>query len=153
MTPLAILQESDPLLRVMSQPIDEFGKWLRDFAWHMNETMQSRHALGLAAIQVAVDKRLILVRDQDTHRVIAMANPRIVRTLNRSVVMQEGCLSIGNGAPRRWIDRPAKCEVAWQDLQGAEQTGNFAGWTARAILHEIDHLDGVLMTDKPSARG
>jgi peptide deformylase len=156
MTVLAVLQETDPLLRMISDPIETFDDGLRDLSFNMAETIAHHRALGLSAVQVGVPVRLCLVRIYQSGisaDYVAMANPKLVRTLNRSAVMKEGCLSIGKGGPRRMIERPAKCEVEWQDLEGNRKTGNFTGWEARCVLHELDHLDGKLMTDMPQARG
>jgi peptide deformylase len=156
MTVLAVLQETDPLLRMISDPIEAFDDGLRDLAFNMAETIAHHRALGLSAIQVCVPLRLCLVRIYQSGvsaDYVAMANPKLVRTLARTVVMAEGCLSIGEGYPRRHVERPAKCEVEWQDLEGNRKTGNFTGWEARCVLHELDHLDGKLMIDLPRARG
>lgn len=155
MAVLEILQEHDPLLRMKSDPIHEesFDDHLRDFASDMNDTLQSRRALGLSAVQVGVPVRLILVRMSDEGVIMAMANPVLVRTLRHESVEEEGCLSIGQGSRRRRVSRPRKCEVEWSDLEGNRKRADFSGLTARIILHELDHLDGILMTDKPEARG
>lgn len=146
---LTILSDEHPILREVSTPVTEFTEELRGLSFAMWQAMIARNGLGLAAVQVGVPIRLILI--QSGSFTIAMANPRILRKLNRNEVMQEGCLSIPDW---KWkpIARPAKCEIAYQDLEGVEKTINLSGIDARAALHEIDHLEGVLLTDLPTAR-
>jgi peptide deformylase len=145
-----ILTEDNPLLREISTPITEFTEVLRGLSFAMFVAMSARNGRGLAAVQVGHPIRLILFRLEEGVT-IAMANPRIIRTLNRDEVRKEGCLSI---PPFKWkpVARPAKCEIAWQNLEGEEQTRGFTGMDARAVLHEIDHLEGILLTDKSTAR-
>lgn len=150
MIELTIRTDDDPVLREVSTPITEFTEELRGLSMAMYGAMLARGGLGLAAVQVGIPIRLILIRLQ-VGTVVAMANPRILRKLNRDEVMQEGCLSI---PPFKWkpIARPAKCEIAYQDLEGTEKTMHLSGIDARAALHELDHLEGVLLTDLPTAR-
>lgn len=143
-----ILPDSDPLLRSISKPVEWFDGDLKLLAYDMARAMLDRNGLGLAAVQIGKLRRLIVVRDGE--RLLFMANPQIARKLRRDAVVQEGCLSVH---PRNWkpIARPAKCEATWQDLDGNPQSGSFSGMSARAVQHEVEHLDGILITDHPRA--
>lgn len=145
-----ILRDSDPRLRLVSLDVDDFGPSLRDLVNRMVGAMRVRRGVGLAAIQIGVPSCVIVAETEGELRV--MINPKITRKLNRETVAKEGCLSI---EPRRWRDvsRPAKCEISWQDVDGAHCSGGFSGLTARVLQHEIDHFDGILITDKPAVFG
>ncbi len=145
---MMILSDTDPLLRTISEPVASFGDDLKQLAGSMAVAMLERNGLGLAAVQIGQPVRLILVRDDD--RLLFMVNPVITRQLRRDAVEREGCLSV---PPRNWkrIARPAKCEASWRDLDGNPQAGGFSGMVARAVQHEVEHLDGILITDHPVA--
>lgn len=145
-----ILPDTDPRLRLKSESVTEFDTRLRVLVQQMKAAMLSRNGLGLAAIQIGEPLRVILVRE-DTHHLIVMVNPVITRTLKREDISKEGCLSI---PPHKWkpVARPAKCDVTWQDTDGETYSATFTGITARCVQHEIDHLEGILMTDHPTAR-
>jgi peptide deformylase len=140
-----VLGDDDPLLREVSVPVEEFGEDLAGLAATMTMTMRQWRGLGLSAVQIGTPLRLIVVEVEG--ELIAMANPVIVRSLDREAVMREGCLSV---PPQRHrpVWRPAKCDVEWKNVMGAPQSRSFAGLIARVVQHEIDHLDGVLITDK-----
>lgn len=152
--PVEILMDDHPMMRTKSAPIvNLFGTAdLKALADDMKEAMLSRRGLGLAAVQIGTPIRLILIMDRDTRELTFMANPVLTRKLNRDAVEREGCLSVPEFKWRR-IARPAKCEASWQDLDGNPQSGGFSGWTARAVQHEIEHLDGILITDHESPDG
>jgi peptide deformylase len=143
-----ILPDTDPLLRTKSASITEFDEALHSLAHEMASAMLERDGLGLAAVQIGHPVRLILVREGE--KLLYMANPTITRRLRRDAVEREGCLSV---PPVKWkpIARPAKCEAEWQDLSGTSQSGGFSGMLARAVQHEVEHLDGILITDHPRA--
>lgn len=141
-----IIQDDDPILKQISQPVTEFDEELLDLVAAMFNSMVEYQGIGLSAVQIGVLKRVLIAAWQG--EILVMVNPEIIRTLNRFVVEEEGCLSI----PRsRWrpVSRPGKCEIKWRDPQGLEHTRNFSGKMARIIQHEMDHLDGILITDKP----
>lgn len=144
-----VLMDDNPILREVSQPVGEFDATLALLADRMKRILADRYALGLAAIQIGVPLRMIVAKLDDG--VTVMVNPTITRRLNRNATAREGCLSV---LPRNWrnVDRPAKCEVTWQGLDGAQYSGGFSGLDARIIQHECDHLDGVLITDHPVSR-
>ena len=146
-----VLPDTDPLLRTISQPVTVFNFTLRYIADQMDTAMTERAGLGLAAVQIGYPVRLILIKDRDTGTLTFMANPVVTRKLRRDAIEREGCLSV---PPSKWrnIARPAKCEAEWQDLDGKPQSGGFSNWLARAVMHEVEHLDGILITDYPDAR-
>lgn len=140
-----VLQEGDPLLRERSSEVDEFGDDLRSLVALMLAVIKGGRGRGLAAVQIGVPLRVIVALvDGVPHWMI---NPVVTRTLRREAVEREGCLSV---PPRHWrpVSRPAKCEIDWQDTDGTKHSRGFSGEIARVLQHEIDHLDGVLITDK-----
>jgi peptide deformylase len=144
-TRYAVVKDSDPLLQTISLPVTEFNADLKHLCVRMLKTVEYHQARGISAIQLGIAQRVILaVADGKT---LLMVNPVVVRTLNRFTTEREGCLSIH---PAKWRDvsRPAKCELTWQDWDGQDHSGNFAGDMARVLQHELDHLDGILITDK-----
>lgn len=143
---IPILPDTDPLLRTISSPVELFDDDLRYLAERMAHAMLARRGVGLAAVQIGRPVRLILIREDD--RLIFMANPVITRRLNRDDIAKEGCLSV---EPVNWrrIARPAKCEAKWQDLDGEYHCEGFSGQVARAVQHEVEHLDGKLIIDYP----
>jgi len=143
--PKLIIKDDNPLLREISEPVTEFDDGLSGLIQDMLVTMISNKGIGLSAIQIGVKQRVILAYHEKT--IYCMINPEFIRKLNRETVEREGCLSIpGVG---RQVSRPAKCELKWQDPDGNHHQGNFSGMLARILQHEIDHLDGILITDKP----
>jgi peptide deformylase len=141
-----IIQDSDPLLRTVSEAVVDFDQSLQDLVVDMLATMSANHGRGLSAIQIGVAKRVIVFTTTESSWI--MVNPVMTRSLNRNTVEKEGCLSI---PPARWryVSRPAKCDVTWQNGEGAFQSATLSGDAARVFQHEYDHLDGILITDKP----
>lgn len=144
----AVLMDGDPFLRQRSEEVEHFDDHLRALIGHMVSVILSRRARGLAAVQIGVPVRVIVARVGNEF--LHMVNPVITRTLNRHAVEQEGCLSV---LPKHWrtVSRPAKCEISWQDHKGDQHADGFSGEWARVLQHEIDHLDGILITDREPA--
>jgi peptide deformylase len=145
---IPILPDTDPLLRTVSAPVEAFDAGLVALAQDMATSMIERRGLGLAAVQIGKPIRLIVVNNDG--KLLFMANPKISRQLRRLEVEREGCLSVPASKWKR-IARPAKCDVSWQSLDGSAQSGTFKNMVARAVQHEIEHLDGILITDHPVA--
>lgn len=143
-----ILQDDNPKLREISKEVTEFDDDLKTLVKQLVTTMVIKSGAGLAAIQIGVPKRVIVALDKDASELLIMINPIIKRVLNRSTVEREGCLSV---PPSKWrpVSRPAKCDIEWMDFKGNSLSKTFTGHIARVIQHEIDHLDGVIITDKP----
>lgn len=151
-----ILIHPDPRLKAVAKPIKEVSAELRRLADDMLETMYDAPGIGLAAPQVGVSQRLIVMdcvkEEGATPRPIVLINPQVTWTSDEMNTYEEGCLSI----PEQFadVDRPAEVEVTWTDLEGAEQSERFDGLWATCVQHEIDHLDGKLFIDylKPLKR-
>lgn len=143
-----ILMDGDPFLRQRSTEVEHFDDHLVALIGQLINVIATRRARGLAAIQIGVPVRVIVARVG--REALPMVNPVITRTLNRFVIEQEGCLSV---LPKHWraVSRPAKCEIEWQDHTGAKHSDGFSGEWARVLQHEIDHLDGILISDKAAA--
>jgi peptide deformylase len=143
-----IIKLPDPILRTQSSAVEQVDDDTRRLIDDMLETMYEAPGIGLAAIQVAVPKRLLVldVTDKDEERnPIAMINPEILRLGDESRVYEEGCLSIPDVLVD--IERPSTVTVRYIDREGKQQELNADGLLATAIQHEIDHLDGTLIID------
>lgn len=148
MTKRPIITLPDPILRQASQPIETIDDDVRRLAADMFETMYAAPGIGLAAIQVAVPKQLLVVDvadDDEKPRPIAMINPKIVEMGDQLRVHEEGCLSIPDFQVE--IERPDWVRVQYLDLDGKQQELATDGLLATAVQHEIDHLQGKLIID------
>lgn len=146
--PLIILP--DPLLRQVSDPVERVDDELRRLADDMLETMYDAPGIGLAAIQIGVPRRLLvidLVREgEDSEKnPLVFINPEIVRASDERSVYEEGCLSIPEYYAE--VERPATISVKHLDRDGKETITEADGLLATCLQHEIDHLNGVLFID------
>ena len=145
--PLIILP--DPLLRKVSEPVERFDDDLKKFADDMLETMYEAPGIGLAAIQVGVPRRMLVLdvanKDEEERRPMVVINPTILHASDQRSVYEEGCLSIPEFYAE--VERPAMVRVRYTDLAGKEQEIEADGLLATCLQHEIDHLDGVLFID------
>ncbi|SEM75161.1 peptide deformylase [Loktanella fryxellensis] len=156
MTIRPILIHPDPRLKKPADPVAEVTPVLRQLATDMLETMYDAPGIGLAAPQVGVMLRVMVmdcVKDDATPaRPMVLLNPEVTWESDELSTYEEGCLSI----PEQYADveRPAQVEVRWMDLDGVTQTERFAGLWATCVQHEIDHLEGKLFIDylKPLRR-
>ncbi|MDF1855398.1 peptide deformylase [Pseudooceanicola sp.] len=145
---LPILIHPDPRLKKHAAPIADISDDLRTLADNMLETMYDAPGIGLAAPQVGMLDRLLVmdcIKDDGPPRPYVMINPEIIAKSDETSVYDEGCLSI----PEQYgeVTRPAEVEVRWIDRDGKEQTEVFANLWATCVQHEIDHLDGKLFID------
>ena len=144
-----IVLHPDPRLKKVAAPVDDLSDELRTLADDMLSTMYDAPGIGLAAPQVGILQRLIVLdcikEEGAAPRPIAMFNPKIVAASDDINVYEEGCLSI----PEIYADvtRPEAVTVRWMDVNGAEQEDTFDGLWATCVQHEIDHLDGKLFID------
>ncbi|MEL7090106.1 MAG: peptide deformylase [Pseudomonadota bacterium] len=144
-----ILLHPDPRLKKVSTPVADLSDELRALADDMIATMYHAPGIGLAAPQVGVLSRLIVldcVKEEGAPpRPLAMFNPEIIAASDETNVYEEGCLSI----PEQFADvtRPKMVSVRWMDRDGNEQTEEMDGLWATCVQHEIDHLDGKLFID------
>jgi len=138
----------DPVLRVDCPAVDRFDEDLERLANDMVETMYAAPGVGLAAPQVGVELRLAVVDitvGEESDALYFFVNPEIVERRGKDVD-EEGCLSIPGIADK--VSRPAAIRVQAQDLSGTRFEMEAEGLLARAICHEVDHLDGVLFVDR-----
>ena len=144
---LAIRIYPDPVLRVKCPRVEEFDARLRKLAADMVETMHAAPGVGLAAPQVGRELRLAVVDisvGEDPAMIKVLVNPEIVRREGQESDV-EGCLSLPGITDK--VDRPTAVTVRAQDLDGKPFEFEAEEYMARAVCHEIDHLDGVLFTD------
>ncbi|WP_439612653.1 peptide deformylase [Reyranella sp.] len=149
---LPILTAPDPRLKKKSLPVDTVDAGVRQLMDDMLETMYDAPGIGLAAPQVGVLKRVIVLdidREDTKTGPLFMANPEIVAASDEDVAYEEGCLSV----PDHYSDvvRPATVTVRYLDRDGKQQDLACDGLLATCVQHEIDHLDGVLFIDHISA--
>lgn len=147
MAKLEIIKVPDPLLRAVSEPVAQVDDATRRLADDMLETMYAAPGVGLAAIQVAVPKRLVVidVGDEDAPEPLCLINPEIVQLGDTMRIHEEGCLSIPEVHVE--IERPATLTLRYIDRDGKQQLLEADGLLATAIQHEVDHLDGKLIID------
>jgi peptide deformylase len=142
-----ILIHPDPRLKKPCEAVGEITADLRQLADDMLETMYDAPGIGLAAPQVGVMKRLIVMDciKEGTPEPMVLFNPSVIWSSEDLSTYEEGCLSI----PDQYADvkRPAEVTVRWTDPTGAAQERQFAGIWATCVQHEIDHLDGKLFID------
>ena len=148
MTIKTILTEPNTLLRQVSQPVEQVGEPEKELMNDMLETMYAANGIGLAAIQIGVPKRIIVMdlsKEENKKLPMYFVNPVITKKNNEKVTYEEGCLSVPNQFAE--IDRPSKCEVEYLDYNSNKQTLQAEGLLATCIQHEIDHLEGILFID------
>ena len=143
-----ILTEPNKLLRQISQPVERVGDAERELMNDMLETMYDANGIGLAAIQIGVPKRIIVMdlsKEENKKLPMYFVNPVIAEKNNEKTTYEEGCLSVPNQFAE--IDRPSKCKVEYLDFNGNKQSLQAEGLLATCIQHEIDHLEGILFID------
>ena len=147
MTIRNILTEPNKLLRQISQKVDKIGKEEQKLMDDMLETMYSANGIGLAAIQIGVPKRIIVmdISKEKEKKPMFFVNPEINNKNKVHSVYEEGCLSVPNQFAE--IERPSTCEVKYLDYNGNEKILKAEGLLATCIQHEMDHLEGVLFID------
>jgi peptide deformylase len=145
MAVLSVRKYGDPALRRRAEPVGDVTPEIRAIIADMTETMYDEVGIGLAAPQVGISLRLIVLSDEQGRGVQALLNPAIVER-GGEVTGEEGCLSIpGVFAP---VTRAAWVKVEARSVDGEPLTINARGLRARVLQHEIDHLDGVLFIDR-----
>jgi peptide deformylase len=163
-----ILEVPDPRLKTVSAAVESFDEELKALVADMFDSMYAAHGIGLAAIQVGVPLRVLVIdlqpEDEDaepeectehgghshTHRPLkreprVFVNPEILAPAEEHNVYQEGCLSVPEIYAE--VERPKACRVRWQDLDGNVHEEEMEGLMATCIQHEMDHLEGVLFID------
>ena len=152
MVMLSIIIAPDPRLKVKCKPVERVDRQVRRLMDDMLETMYAAPGIGLAAPQVGVRKRVLVVdaaKEDEKPAPLCMANPEILWTSDEVASYEEGCLSLPDQyAP---VERPARCRVRYLDENNELRELETEGLLATCIQHEIDHLDGVLFVDHLSA--
>lgn len=144
--PLVILP--DPLLRLVSRPVERVDAPLRQLADDMLATMYDAPGIGLAAIQVGEPLRMVVIdlaKDGDEPAPLVFINPEVLVSSDDRSVYEEGCLSIPDYYAE--VERPAKVRVRHLDREGKQHEIEAEGLLATCLQHEIDHLNGVLFID------
>ncbi len=139
-----IRTEDDPLLRKLSRDVTKINKYIEILLDDMRETLDSRNGIGIAAPQVGVLKKVIIAVDNDDNK-IEIINPQILEK-SGSQKLKEGCLSVRN--VNGVVERPEFVKVKGLDRNGNEIIIEGYERLARVLDHEIDHLNGILFTDK-----
>ena len=148
MTVRTILTEPNKILRQISQPVESVGKEEQLLMDDMLETMYTANGIGLAAIQVGIPKRIIVMdisKDENKKEPMYFVNPVIKNKNPVKSTYEEGCLSVPNQFAE--IDRPSKCDIEFLDYNGNKKTISAEGLFATCIQHEMDHLEGILFID------
>ena len=143
-----IITEPNAILRKKSLPVDKVDKNLQKLMDDMLETMYAAPGIGLAAIQIGVAKRVIVIdieQKEGQKKPIFFVNPEIIEKSKNNSIYEEGCLSVPGQFAE--IERPDCCHVRYLDYDGVKKKIKARGMLATCIQHEIDHLEGVLFID------
>ncbi|MGX8797914.1 peptide deformylase [Fusibacter sp. JL298sf-3] len=140
-----IRTDDDPILRKKARVVEKFDDKLKLLAEDMIETMHSADGVGLAAPQIGLLKRLIVVDIYDETGAKVFVNPEIIDPKG-CVIGEEGCLSLPG--QHGYVERPEKLTLRYQDLEGQAHTFEAEEFIARVLCHEVDHLEGILYIDK-----
>jgi peptide deformylase len=149
----SIVEVPDPRLREISKPVEAFDDELRTLVADMFETMYDAPGIGLAAIQVGVPKRILVIDLQEPEEEEGepvknphvFINPEILEHSQQEVPYTEGCLSVPDQFAE--VDRPDRIRARWLDLDGKVHEEEIEGLLATCLQHEMDHLNGVLFID------
>ena len=144
---IPIITIPDPVLRRLAAPVTEITDGVRQLLTDMAETMYDAPGIGLAAPQINISQRLIVMDcgKDETPELFKMINPEIISRSDELAVLEEGCLSIPDQTAD--VERPAIVKVKYTDIAGGEQRLTCEGLLAACVQHEVDHLDGVLFID------
>ena len=148
MTVKKILTEPNKILREISKPVLNVGVEEQKLMDDMLETMYYANGIGLAAIQVGVPKRIIVIdisKDEKKEKPMFFVNPIIKNKNLEKLTYEEGCLSVPDQFAE--VDRPSSCEVEYLDYNGKKKILKTSGLLATCIQHEMDHLEGILFID------
>ena len=143
-----ILIEPDPILRKKCEPLEKVDADLKKLMDDMLETMYAAPGIGLAAVQVGILKRLIVIdisKAEEKKNPIFLINPQIIYQSEETSVYEEGCLSLPGQYAE--IERPAECTLKYIDYNGQEKELKADGLLATCVQHEVDHLNGILFID------
>ena len=140
----------DLVLRTKCSPIEQITPDVLSTMDEMVDMMREQNGVGLAAPQIGILSRFLVMMDPDSETVFRMINPKIISRSDKTCTMEEGCLSVlgKDGLPvYANVVRPESVIVEWTDEHGANQMAEMSGLPARIVQHETDHLDGKLFVD------
>ena len=143
-----ILTLPDPILRKTSEPVEKINKTIKNLMDDMLETMYAAPGIGLAAVQIGILKRIIVIdlaKEGEKKKPIFIVNPEIISQSSDLVSYEEGCLSIPNQFAE--VERPNTCKIKFLDYEGNKKELEAKGLLSTCIQHEIDHLNGILFID------
>ena len=143
-----ILTIPDPVLREVSKPIKTVNSEIKNLMDDMLETMYAAPGIGLAAVQIGILKRVIVIdlsKEDEKKEPLFFVNPEIISKSDDLISYEEGCLSIPNQFAE--VKRPSSCKIDYLDYEGNKKKINADGLLATCIQHEIDHLNGILFID------
>lgn len=154
---LPVAQRGEAILTLVATPIAETefaSTWLNALADAMQDTMFERNGVGIAAPQVYISKRVIIVASRPNPRypdapemnAVVMVNPEVLSFSDETVLGEEGCLSVPD--ERGLVSRAQKITVRYRTLIGDSVESEFSGFPARIVQHEVDHLNGVLFLER-----
>lgn len=155
--PLAVAQRGEGVLSLQAAPVAESelgSEWLQQLSLAMYATMMQRNGVGIAAPQVYVSKRIIIVASRANPRypdapdmdAVVMVNPEITAMSDQNCLGEEGCLSVPE--QRGMVSRAEQISVRYLTVEGESVERDFHGFPARIVQHEVDHLNGVLFVDR-----
>ena len=148
MTIKTILTEPNKLLRQISERVEKVGEEERRLMNDMLDTMYAANGIGLAAIQIGIPKRIIIMdisKDAKNKKPMYFINPVIQQRATSKSTYEEGCLSVPDQYAE--IERASKCEIEYLDYNGEKKLLKAEGLLATCIQHEMDHLEGILFID------
>lgn len=140
-----ILKTPNEILRKVSKPVETIDDRILTLLDDMAETMYENDGAGLAAPQVGILKRVVVIDVGDSNGLLELINPEIISQEGEQY-NEEGCLSVDD--TRGYVRRPSKLTVVALDRNGKQRTYHPEGYLAVAFCHEIDHLNGIIFTDK-----
>ena len=143
-----ILTLPDPILRKTSEPVEKIDKKIKNLMDDMLETMYAAPGIGLAAVQIGILKRIIVIdlsKEGEKKKPIFIVNPEIISQSSDLVSYEEECLSIPNQFAE--VERPNTCKIKFLDYEGNKKELEAKGLLSTCIQHEIDHLNGILFID------
>jgi len=148
MTSRKIIIEPDPILRKKCEPLEHIDESVRKLMNDMLLTMYAAPGIGLAAIQVGVLKRIVVIdisKEDEKKNPLFLVNPEIISKSKNTSVYEEGCLSLPGQFAE--VERPAEVQIKYVNYEGEEKKLEAKGLLATCIQHEIDHLNGILFID------
>ena len=143
-----ILIEPDPILRKKCEPLEKVDVNTKKLLDDMLETMYAAPGIGLAAVQIGILKRIVVIdisKSEEKKNPLFFINPQIVNQSKKTSIYEEGCLSLPGQFAE--IERPAECTLKYIDYNGKEKELKADGLLATCIQHEVDHLNGILFID------